>query len=78
MRKNKTNKNKASVQILEKYTRTLIKYKVIYGNCGNLTKGKIFMVMKEYQAKNSGNRWVNFYAGCSCDRGAHRGHLSQL
>jgi hypothetical protein len=50
------------VQILEKYTRTLIKYKVIYGNCGNLTKGKIFMVMKEYQAKNSGNRWVNFYA----------------
>jgi hypothetical protein len=49
------------VQILEKYTRTLIKYKVIYGNCGNLTKGKIFMVMKEYQAKNSGNRCVDFY-----------------
>jgi hypothetical protein len=61
LRKNKTNKNKASVQILEKYTRTLIKYKVIYGNCGNLTKGKIFMVMKEYQAKNSGNRCVYFW-----------------
>jgi hypothetical protein len=60
LRKNKTNKNKASVQILEKYTRTLIKYKVIYGNCGNLTKGKIFMVMKEYQAKNSGNRMPNY------------------
>ncbi|KAJ3648440.1 hypothetical protein Zmor_020244 [Zophobas morio] len=48
------------VQILERYTRTLMKYKVIYGNCCNLTKGRIFMVMKEFQARNAGNRNPNY------------------
>ncbi|EFA06458.2 hypothetical protein TcasGA2_TC009341 [Tribolium castaneum] len=54
------------IQVLEKYTRTLIQYKVIYGNCANLTKGKIFMVMKEFQAKNSANRTANYAEIMKC------------
>ncbi|XP_018562878.1 Fanconi anemia group M protein isoform X2 [Anoplophora glabripennis] len=45
------------LKILEYYTGTLIKYKVIQGNCGNLTKGKIFMTLKQFQqnAHNTGS-----------------------
>ncbi|XP_044263685.1 Fanconi anemia group M protein [Tribolium madens] len=48
------------IQVLEKYTKTLIQNKVIYGSCTNFTKGKIFMVMKEFKAKNSANRTANY------------------
>ncbi|CAH1110549.1 unnamed protein product [Psylliodes chrysocephalus] len=37
------------MKVLEYYTRTLVKYKVIQGNCANLTKGKIFMMTKSYK-----------------------------
>ncbi|XP_056638705.1 Fanconi anemia group M protein isoform X1 [Diorhabda sublineata] len=42
------------MKVLEYYTRALIKYKVIQGNCANLTKGKVFMLMKQYQTNNKG------------------------
>ncbi|CAH2012892.1 unnamed protein product [Acanthoscelides obtectus] len=44
------------LKILEINTRTLMKYKVFQGSCGSLTKGKIFMTMKQYQQnRSSGN-----------------------
>ncbi|CAG9813734.1 unnamed protein product [Phaedon cochleariae] len=42
------------MKVLEHYTRSLIKFKVIQGNCGSLTKGKIFMTMKNYQQSARG------------------------
>ncbi|KAG5891658.1 hypothetical protein JTB14_020076 [Gonioctena quinquepunctata] len=43
------------MKILDYHTRNLVKYNVVQGNCGNLTKGRIFVTMKNYQmnAKNS-------------------------
>nr|XP_023019452.1 Fanconi anemia group M protein [Leptinotarsa decemlineata] len=40
------------LKVLDYYTRSLVKYKVIPGNYLNLTKGKIFMTMREFQAKS--------------------------
>ncbi|KAJ8911080.1 hypothetical protein NQ315_015252 [Exocentrus adspersus] len=48
------------MQILEYYTKTLVKYKVIQGNCGNLTKGKIFMTLKEFQQRSCQSRAPNY------------------
>ncbi|KRT84382.1 helicase [Oryctes borbonicus] len=43
----------AYLQLLEKYTRILVTNRIIGGNnCANLTKGRIFMIMKEFQDKN--------------------------
>uniref|UniRef100_A0A6P7HDG0 Fanconi anemia group M protein-like n=1 Tax=Diabrotica virgifera virgifera TaxID=50390 RepID=A0A6P7HDG0_DIAVI len=42
------------MKVLEYYTRSLIRYKVIQGNCANLTKGKIFILMKNYQQNARG------------------------
>ncbi|GJQ80136.1 hypothetical protein Trydic_g23716 [Trypoxylus dichotomus] len=43
----------AYLQLLEKYTRVLMANRIIVGNnCANLTKGRIFMIMKEFQEKN--------------------------
>ncbi|KAK9872531.1 hypothetical protein WA026_017996 [Henosepilachna vigintioctopunctata] len=39
-------------QILEKYTRNLMKYQIIQGNYSTLTKGRIFMAKAEYQKRN--------------------------
>nr|CAI5851574.1 unnamed protein product [Callosobruchus analis] len=47
------------LKILEINTRTLMKYKVFQGSCGSLTKGKIFMTMKQYQ-QNRGSGTANY------------------
>lgn len=44
------------IMVLEKYTRSLVRYKVIHGNCSSLTKGRIFMILKEFQTRRSRNR----------------------
>ncbi|XP_044745496.1 Fanconi anemia group M protein homolog [Coccinella septempunctata] len=41
------------LEVLEKYSRVLLKYKVVQGNCSTLTKGAIFRIKKEYQEKNN-------------------------
>lgn len=45
------------IMVLEKYTRSLVKYKVIHGNCSNLSKGRIHMILKDYNSR-SRNRSV--------------------
>ncbi|CAH1126723.1 unnamed protein product [Ceutorhynchus assimilis] len=41
------------LRILEHYARTLKQNKVIQGNCESLTKGRVFMLMKDFQAKRT-------------------------
>ncbi|XP_066143237.1 DEAD-box ATP-dependent DNA helicase Fancm isoform X2 [Euwallacea fornicatus] len=48
------------LKIVEYYARTLLKYNVIQGNCGSLTKGKIFILMKDFQNKNRGSNSSNY------------------
>ncbi|XP_076260216.1 FA complementation group M isoform X2 [Rhynchophorus ferrugineus] len=48
------------LNVLEYYVKTLRKYNVIHGNCGSLTKGKIFMIMKDFQSKNRGTKSSNY------------------
>ncbi|XP_060519829.1 uncharacterized protein LOC132698011 isoform X2 [Cylas formicarius] len=44
------------LKILEHYTKSLRNYKIVQGNCGSLTKGKIFMLLKEFKKKTRGTR----------------------
>ncbi|KAI4469149.1 fanconi anemia group m fancm family member [Holotrichia oblita] len=48
------------LQILEKYTRILVTNRVIAGNFANLTKGRIFMISKEFQEKNKHTKMRNY------------------
>ncbi|KAF5292807.1 hypothetical protein FQA39_LY13852 [Lamprigera yunnana] len=48
------------IKLLEKCTRFLIQHKVVMGNYINLTRGKIFMTMKNYQESNKQNRGQNY------------------
>ncbi|XP_030761438.1 uncharacterized protein LOC115886430 [Sitophilus oryzae] len=48
------------LNILEYYVKTLRKFNVIQGNCGSLTKGKIFMLMKDFQNKCRGTKSSNY------------------
>ncbi|KAH1000743.1 hypothetical protein HUJ04_013037 [Dendroctonus ponderosae] len=48
------------MKIVEYYARTLIQHNIIQGNCGWLTKGKIFMLMKDFQSKNKGHSTSNY------------------
>lgn len=43
-------------KVLELYTRPLVRQNLITGNCGNLSKGRIFMLMKEFQQKCKNGR----------------------
>ncbi|CAH0552092.1 unnamed protein product [Brassicogethes aeneus] len=48
------------LQILEYYTKVLIKYRIINGNYGNLSKGRIFLIMKDFQQKQRGTGNSNY------------------
>ncbi|XP_066258495.1 Fanconi anemia group M protein [Euwallacea similis] len=48
------------LKIIEYYARTLLKYNILQGNCGSLTKGKIFMLMKHFQNKTRGSNSSNY------------------
>lgn len=46
------------LQVLEVYTKSLITYKLISGNCSTLSKNQIFIIKRDFQAKNKGNGLV--------------------
>ncbi|XP_031357323.1 uncharacterized protein LOC116181175 isoform X2 [Photinus pyralis] len=48
------------LHVLERYTKILMQNKILSGNCSMLTKGKVFMTMKQYQEQNRQNRDRNF------------------
>ncbi|KAL1502251.1 hypothetical protein ABEB36_007419 [Hypothenemus hampei] len=48
------------MKIVEYYARTLKKFNIIQGNYCSLSKGKIFMLMKDFQDKNRGTNSSNY------------------
>ncbi|XP_050307869.1 Fanconi anemia group M protein [Anthonomus grandis grandis] len=44
------------LKILDQNIRTLIKYKIVRGDCSSLTKGKLFMLLQEYKRTNGSDK----------------------